>query len=314
MSIGERLKAERGRLGLNQADFAGVAGTTKKSQIGYEKDVVPPDAAYLAAVAAAGVDVQYVITGQRRGDGIGEAAVHQAVLDAVDLLSLEKKVDAQQLARAVVKLCARDQSPPSPPPAAPPPPAPKISVGGAFKGQLIEGGNSGNVVGLVHPGATVTQINTLRHIEKTIAEVRPGEIHISDDQAAKLHALVEKVAETEQRLKQKPRTRQAIWGSLNAHCGVPKYRLIRAEDFAKAQKYLHQWVGRLDSMASAPVKDGDAWRKRKYAFIKGNSKDDADALDRYIAKNFGASSLTELDNDQLDRVYRYVASRKARRA
>lgn len=44
---------------------------------------------------------------ENRAIGISEAAVHQAVLEAVDLLSLEKKVDAQQLAKAVVKLCVR---------------------------------------------------------------------------------------------------------------------------------------------------------------------------------------------------------------
>ena len=39
--------------------------------------------------------------------GITETAVHQAVTDAVDLLSLEDKIDARQLAKAVVKLVKR---------------------------------------------------------------------------------------------------------------------------------------------------------------------------------------------------------------
>lgn len=39
---------------------------------------------------------------------MGESAVHQAVLEAVELLSLEKKVDARQLANAVVKLSIRN--------------------------------------------------------------------------------------------------------------------------------------------------------------------------------------------------------------
>jgi len=176
-------------------------------------------------------------------------------------------------------------------------------------GVAFGGGNNGNVIGVIN-GGTIHQVNTQSHVQKTIAEVRPGDEHISDEQAAALHALVDKVVETEQRLKAKPRGHRAIWGALNAHCGVPAYRLIRAEDFGKAQKYLHQWVGRLDSMASAPVKDGDAWRKRKYAYIKINSKMDPDAVDRYVAKNFKATSLTELDNQQLEQVYRYVASRK----
>jgi DNA-binding Xre family transcriptional regulator len=54
--------------------------------------------------------IQAAPTNQRRGEGIGESAIHQAVLDAVDLLSLDKKVDAQQLAKAVVKLCARQSA------------------------------------------------------------------------------------------------------------------------------------------------------------------------------------------------------------
>lgn len=182
----------------------------------------------------------------------------------------------------------------------------------AAPGVSFGGENNGNVIGFVHPGATVKQINTHRHVEKTIAKVDPGDVHISDEQAAALHALVDKVVETEKRLKQSPRSHQSVWAALNSHCGVPQYRLTRAEDFAKAQKYLHQWIGRLDSMATAPVKDGDAWRKRKYAYIKINSKDDPEAVTRYIARNFKAASITELDNAQLEQVYRYVASRKNR--
>lgn len=40
-----------------------------------------------------------------------EETIYQAVLDAVDLLSLEKKVDANQLAKAVVKLAAKSATP-----------------------------------------------------------------------------------------------------------------------------------------------------------------------------------------------------------
>lgn len=164
----------------------------------------------------------------------------------------------------------------------------------------------------VHMHSQVSQITTQRFVEKTIAEVKPGVEHITDEQASALHALVKTVAETERRLKKAPRSVQAIWAALNAHCRVPQYRLIRIEDFGKAQKFLHQWRGRLDSMASAPVKDGDAWRKRKYAYIKINSKISPEIVDRYIAKHFGDIRLTDLDNQQLEQVYRYVASRKPR--
>lgn len=51
------------------------------------------------------MDIGYVLFDER--SRVGDAALHQAVLDAVDLLSLDKNVDSQQLAKAIVKLCHR---------------------------------------------------------------------------------------------------------------------------------------------------------------------------------------------------------------
>lgn len=66
MGIGERLKEERERLGLSQTDFAARAGASKNTQYNYEKGERSPDANYLAAAAAEGVDVLYVVTGERK--------------------------------------------------------------------------------------------------------------------------------------------------------------------------------------------------------------------------------------------------------
>ena len=107
MSLGERLRQERERLGLSQPKFAAIAATSKQTLFSWESGKTAPDGFQLAALRTAGVDVSYVIAGEPQGHGIGESAVHQAVLDAVDLLSLDKKIDAQQLAKAVVKLCAK---------------------------------------------------------------------------------------------------------------------------------------------------------------------------------------------------------------
>ncbi|MBS5840547.1 helix-turn-helix transcriptional regulator [Pseudomonas lundensis] len=63
MGIGDRLKQERERLGLNQTELAAAAGASKNSQYNYEKGERSPDAAYLAAVAQKGVDILYVVTG-----------------------------------------------------------------------------------------------------------------------------------------------------------------------------------------------------------------------------------------------------------
>ncbi|WP_213664287.1 helix-turn-helix transcriptional regulator [Stutzerimonas stutzeri] len=71
ISIGERLREVRVAMGKSQTEFAeiaaaaGVPGATRQSQANYEKGRQMPSAAYLAAIAAAGADVLYVVTGQR---------------------------------------------------------------------------------------------------------------------------------------------------------------------------------------------------------------------------------------------------------
>lgn len=65
MTIGERLRAERERLGFSQEDFASLADAHRKSQGNYESGSRAPDAEYLAAIATAGADVRYIVTGLR---------------------------------------------------------------------------------------------------------------------------------------------------------------------------------------------------------------------------------------------------------
>lgn len=61
--IGARLRQERERLGFNQVDFAKLGGASKRSLIDWEQGNLVPNAEFLAAVAAAGADINYVITG-----------------------------------------------------------------------------------------------------------------------------------------------------------------------------------------------------------------------------------------------------------
>lgn len=102
LNIGDRLKDERIRLGLNQAELGALAGVTKTTQFNYEKGARNPDSAYLAAVAAAGVDVLYVLTGQRTPEP--EAALEmreKAVLDNYRALTEEDKAAVQRLTDAL---------------------------------------------------------------------------------------------------------------------------------------------------------------------------------------------------------------------
>lgn len=65
--ISERLKSERENLGFSQQALADLLGISLRSQQNYEKGDRNPDSAYLAAIAAAGADVLYILTGQRAG-------------------------------------------------------------------------------------------------------------------------------------------------------------------------------------------------------------------------------------------------------
>lgn len=67
MHMGERIKEERERLGFNQSDFADLAAATRKTLFNWESGAAAPNANVLAAWSAHGLDVLYVVTGQRAG-------------------------------------------------------------------------------------------------------------------------------------------------------------------------------------------------------------------------------------------------------
>lgn len=68
MSVGERLREERQRLGLSQERLAGVASVAKNTAINWEKGASSPPASALIAFAEAGADALYILTGRRTAD------------------------------------------------------------------------------------------------------------------------------------------------------------------------------------------------------------------------------------------------------
>lgn len=71
-SAAERLKNERERLKLTQEQLGAVGGVTKLSQFNYENGKRTPDANYLSEVAKVGVDIQYVLFGERANTAIND--------------------------------------------------------------------------------------------------------------------------------------------------------------------------------------------------------------------------------------------------
>ena len=60
----ERLKHERLRLKLTQAQLAVAGGVGRQAQSGYERDITLPRADYLSAITQSGIDVLFIITGR----------------------------------------------------------------------------------------------------------------------------------------------------------------------------------------------------------------------------------------------------------
>ncbi|MBB2927238.1 helix-turn-helix domain-containing protein [Paraburkholderia silvatlantica] len=63
--FGERLKEERSRRGLSQSEFAALGGVKQHAQFQYEKGMRRPNSDYLSALAGEGVDVWYLLTGEK---------------------------------------------------------------------------------------------------------------------------------------------------------------------------------------------------------------------------------------------------------
>lgn len=65
-SVGDRIKSERERLGLSQKALGLTCGVTRPTQYRYENGQSLMDSGYLVAAAEAGVDIGFVLLGQRR--------------------------------------------------------------------------------------------------------------------------------------------------------------------------------------------------------------------------------------------------------
>jgi transcriptional regulator with XRE-family HTH domain len=68
MTISGRLKEERQRVGLSQTALASLAGASKSAVVSWEKGASAPTAPAISEMAAAGMDVLYILTGRRTND------------------------------------------------------------------------------------------------------------------------------------------------------------------------------------------------------------------------------------------------------
>lgn len=110
--IGDRLREERERLGMSQDGLGAVGGVTGRAQRNYERGDRELGVGYLAAIAVAGVDVLYVVTGKRSTSvkAVQISAREQTLLNNYEASSQEVKraIDKMALLGANERTATRD--------------------------------------------------------------------------------------------------------------------------------------------------------------------------------------------------------------
>ena len=134
--IGFRLKQERERLGLNQAEFGDIGGVRKNAQSNYELGERFPSAEYLERIAMRGADVLYIVTGRAGGVLSPEEST---------LLAGYRAMDDRGRAMVLAMIGGYTQ-----------PAAPSLTISGATIGQVVQGNaaGGGQVVSSPEAGAS----------------------------------------------------------------------------------------------------------------------------------------------------------------
>jgi transcriptional regulator with XRE-family HTH domain len=83
-SVGERLRAERVRLDLNQSEAADTLGVGRGAYVHYEFGRSSPDADAITKAVSLGMDVWWILTGVRHAD----AGIDHLNLDALKAVAL----------------------------------------------------------------------------------------------------------------------------------------------------------------------------------------------------------------------------------
>ncbi|WP_434148138.1 helix-turn-helix domain-containing protein [Methylocaldum gracile subsp. desertum] len=88
---------------MNQTEFAAIGGVRKGAQINYEAGERDPDIEYLAAIATAGADIQYIITGVRSDNPPQPLpdADYQALIERVRAVMEDWSLDMADLAAEI---------------------------------------------------------------------------------------------------------------------------------------------------------------------------------------------------------------------
>lgn len=166
--------------------------------------------------------------------------------------------------------------------------------------------NSTNIVG---NGNSILHVHQPIIKPKTIVKTGDGVINAS--QKARLTALLKEWVVLRNAVRKTKITYASAWISANKQADVNSYHEIPAEKFYKVEKWLIKQIAIVSAMPSAPSKATD-WRKSRYKAIHAKCKQldiDSQRID-YMRNNFDKTSLVDLTDDEVEKVYRWIISKK----
>lgn len=205
-------------------------------------------------------------------------------------------IAAQLLNNAEVKASGEPQKKPR----APRKPMPTLSI-------VVNGGKD---VEIVTGQKTVNNYHNVTPIRPNVI-VQTGVGVINAQQKRQLLDWRDKAVEASV-VRQKPKTQGSVMSALNKYMKVNSYHEILAENFDRALNWMKKQVGTMHSMKSAPKKI-EGWRTNRITAIHARSKQMNIVEWRidYMQKKFGKASLKDLDDKELDAVYRAVMAKKS---
>lgn len=168
--------------------------------------------------------------------------------------------------------------------------------------QVVSG--TGNIVA----GGNVT-IHQRPVVVKT--QVIPGAMHISQETARILTDLVNQIVVAEAAVKKSPRNHAVVWGALKRRFKYSSLSLMPAIHGDEAISSLRQDLGRLLGSKSAPNRV-PGWRNKRYTAIHARVKQLGIEhwKTQHLQERYGVSSLTDLNDDDLESVYRAVFAKQ----
>ena len=168
---------------------------------------------------------------------------------------------------------------------------------------------SGNVVGqgnFVNHGV----VNINKTARRTV-NVKTGDGVVNAMQKHQIKSLLYEWVDTHNSIKKAQISYGLAWSKLNSFLKVNSYHEIASGDFDKAIKYIRQKLGELRNMASAPKKVSN-WRAQTIKSIQARCSERGwqEWRKTYMSKTFMKSSMTELTDEELQKLYQTIWSKR----